>query len=71
MLSVPLMLTPLNMTATRFTHDGMLVKSIAVPLVVASAVPSVGPAETVAVPLLIETDAPFPAATFEITPAAR
>jgi hypothetical protein len=28
---VPLVLTPLNITVTRFTHDGMLVKSMLVP----------------------------------------
>jgi hypothetical protein len=38
---VPLKLTPLNITVTRFTQDGMLVKSMLVPLVDATAVPDV------------------------------
>lgn len=33
--------TPLSITVTRFTHDGMLVKSILVPLVLTCAVPDV------------------------------
>ena len=33
------MLTPLNITVMRFTQDGMLVKSMLVPLVDATAVP--------------------------------
>ena len=36
---VPLVETPLNITVTRLTQDGMLVKSMLVPLVVATAVP--------------------------------
>lgn len=40
---VPLVLTPRTITVTRFTHDGMLVKSILVPLVDATAVPEVMP----------------------------
>lgn len=38
---VPFVLTPLNITVTRFTHDGMPVKSMDVPLVLACAVPEV------------------------------
>jgi hypothetical protein len=39
MLAVELKLTPLKITLTRFTHDGMPVKSIDVPDVDATAVP--------------------------------
>ncbi len=35
----PFVLTPLNITVIRFTHDGMPVKSIDVPDVEATAVP--------------------------------
>ena len=40
---VPLVETPLNITVIRFTQDGMLVKSMLVPLVLATAVPEVIP----------------------------
>jgi hypothetical protein len=40
---VPVVLTPLNITVIRFTHDGIEVKSILVPLVDATAVPEVIP----------------------------
>lgn len=36
---LPLVLTPLNNTVIRFTHDGIPVKSMLVPLVDATAVP--------------------------------
>jgi hypothetical protein len=39
MMLVPLVLTPLNITVTRFTQLGIPVKSIDVPLVEATAVP--------------------------------
>ena len=39
MSDVPLVLTPLIITVTRFTHDGIPVKSIDVPEVLACAVP--------------------------------
>ena len=59
-LDVPLVLTPLNITVTRFTVAGMLVKSMLVPLVDATAVPivipvDVGADDTHAVPLLVST----------------
>jgi len=38
-LLVPFSETPLNITVIRFTHDGMLVKSMLVPEVDATAVP--------------------------------
>lgn len=38
-LEVPFVLTPLNITVMRFTHDGIDVKSIDVPDVEATAVP--------------------------------
>ena len=41
MFAVPDKDTPLNITVTRFAHDGMPVKSIAVPDVDACAVPDV------------------------------
>lgn len=40
-LLVPFVLTPLSITVTRRTHDGMPVKSILVPLVEATAVAAV------------------------------
>ena len=40
MFEVPLVETPLNITVTRLTQLGMLVKSILVPLVEATAVPA-------------------------------
>jgi hypothetical protein len=49
---VPLVDTPLNITVIRFTHDGIDVKSILVPLVDATAVPEVMPRIA---PLLIVT----------------
>jgi hypothetical protein len=36
---LPFVLTPLNITVIRFTHDGMPVKSMLVPLVDATEVP--------------------------------
>jgi hypothetical protein len=47
-----LVLTPLNITVIRFTHDGMPVKSMLVPDVLATAVPEVIPSTA---PLLIVT----------------
>ena len=41
MFEVPLVETPLNITVTRFTQLGILVKSMLVPLVEATAVPLV------------------------------
>jgi hypothetical protein len=38
-----LVLTPVNITVIRFTHDGIEVKSMLVPLVDATAVPEVIP----------------------------
>jgi hypothetical protein len=38
---VPFVLTPWNITVIRFTHEGMLVNSIDVPLVDATAVPEI------------------------------
>jgi hypothetical protein len=46
--SLPLVLTPLNITVIRFTHDGMPVKSMLVPLVVATDVASVSGCESFA-----------------------
>ena len=45
------MLTPLNITVIRFTHDGMLVKSMLVPDVEATAVPDTN---GYVVPVLLE-----------------
>jgi len=53
---VPFVLTPLNITVMRFTHDGMLVKSIEVPEVEATAVPEISALLT---PLI--TTVPVPA----------
>jgi hypothetical protein len=36
---LPFVLTPSNITVTRFAQDGIAVKSISVPLVLATAVP--------------------------------
>ena len=55
-LLVPFVLTPLNMTVTRLTHDGMPVKSIEVPEVDATAVP-----ETIEPPTPLTTTVPVPA----------
>ena len=43
---LPFVLTPLNITVIRFTHDGIAVKSIDVPLVDATAVPDTKPPMT-------------------------
>jgi hypothetical protein len=64
MFEVPFVLTPLNITVTRRTHDGMPVRSIAVPVAL-TAVPEVSgymtpplavivPANVVFSPVLIE-----------------
>jgi hypothetical protein len=53
---VPFVLTPLNITVMRFTHDGKPVKSIAVPEVDATAVP-----ETIALLTPLITTVPLPA----------
>ncbi len=45
---VPLVLTPFSITVIRFTQDGMPVKSMLVPLVVATAVASVSGCESFA-----------------------
>jgi hypothetical protein len=47
-LLVPLILTPLNTTVTLFTQLGILVKSIAVPLVEATAVARVNGCDNLA-----------------------
>jgi hypothetical protein len=54
---VPLVETPLNITVIRFTQDGMLVKSMLVPDVEASAVPEVMP--STAPELIVTLDDPL------------
>jgi hypothetical protein len=43
---LPFVLTPLNITVMRLTHDGIPVKSMLVPLVDATAVPDTKPPMT-------------------------
>jgi hypothetical protein len=56
-LALPLRLTPLSITVTRFAQDGMPVKSMAVPEVEATAVPSVN-GLTVGISAVVATETP-------------
>jgi hypothetical protein len=52
MLDVPFVLTPLNITVIRLTHEGIPVKSMLVPDVDATAVPAVNTPTPVGVPAI-------------------